>query len=68
LEHSGIPQILAVEYVRQYSGPPLPEGNKSVSFRVTVGADDRTLSAEEIGEIRGRLIAAMKEAGYELRM
>jgi phenylalanyl-tRNA synthetase beta chain len=68
LETCDISQVLGVEYVRQYSGPPLPEGTKSVSFRVTVGADDRTLSADEIGEIRERLIAVMKEAGYELRL
>jgi phenylalanyl-tRNA synthetase beta chain len=68
LEQRRVPHVLAVNYVRQYSGPPLAEGTKSVSFRVTVGSDDRTLSAEEIGEIRSTLIEAMREAGYELRM
>jgi phenylalanyl-tRNA synthetase beta chain len=63
-----VAHVLRVDYVRQYSGPPLPEGTKSVSFRVTVGADDRTLSTAEIGEVRSNLIAAMREAGYELRI
>jgi phenylalanyl-tRNA synthetase beta chain len=68
LSGQGIAYVLDVAYVRQYQGPPLPEGAKSVSFRVTVGADDRTLPAQEIGEVRAKLIATMKEAGYELRI
>lgn len=58
----------AIEYVRQYSGPPLPEGTKSVSYRVTVSAPDRTLSSEEVGAIRQRIIEGMRSLGYELRV
>jgi phenylalanyl-tRNA synthetase beta chain len=57
-----------LEFVRQYSGPPLPEDKKSVSFRLTVAASDRTLSSEEVGQFRSRLIHAMREAGYDLRV
>ncbi len=57
-----------IEFVRQYSGPPLPEGVKSVSFRLTVAAPDRTLSSAEVGQIRQRIIDGMKAAGYELRV
>jgi phenylalanyl-tRNA synthetase beta chain len=63
-----IETVIAVEFVRQYAGPPLPEGSKSVSFRVTVGAADRTLSSEEIGEVRTRLIEGMRDFGYDLRV
>jgi phenylalanyl-tRNA synthetase beta chain len=56
------------EYIRQYSGPPLPEGFKSVSYRITVGSGDRTLSSEEVGEIRNRIIDGMRGLGYELRV
>jgi len=59
---------LAVEYVREYRGAPLAEGKKSVSFRVVAGAADRTLSSEEIAEMRGRIIAGLNELGYELRV
>jgi len=65
--HTG-DELLAVEFVRQYTGAPLPDDKKSVSYRVTVGADDRTLSSEEIGAIRTRLIEALHGAGYELRV
>jgi phenylalanyl-tRNA synthetase beta chain len=62
------PLLESVEFVRQYSGPPLEEGQKSVSFRLTVGSPDRTLSSEEIGEIRARIIEGMRGLGYELRV
>ena len=58
----------SIEFVRQYSGPPLEEGRKSVSFRLTVGSPERTLSSEEIGEIRAQIIAGMRAQGYDLRM
>jgi hypothetical protein len=33
-----------------------------------VGAPDRTLSAEEVGLVRSRIIDGMRSAGYELRL
>jgi phenylalanyl-tRNA synthetase beta chain len=56
----------AVEYVREYQGAPLPEGRKSVSFRVVAGAD-RTLSSAEVTEMRNRIIEGLAQSGYELR-
>ncbi|MBN8733897.1 MAG: phenylalanine--tRNA ligase subunit beta [Acidobacteria bacterium] len=61
-------QVLGVEFVRQYTGAPLAEDEKSVSFRVTVGAADHTLAAEEITAVREGMIEAVKAAGYQLRM
>jgi phenylalanyl-tRNA synthetase beta chain len=57
-----------IEYVRQYSGPPLPEGAKSVSYRLIVAAPDRTLGADEVGAIRSRIIDGMRSRGYDLRV
>jgi phenylalanyl-tRNA synthetase beta chain len=62
------PLLESVQFLRQYSGPPLDEGEKSVSFRLTVGSPEHTLSSEEIGEIRARIIEGMRELGYELRV
>jgi phenylalanyl-tRNA synthetase beta chain len=62
------PLLESVEFVRQYSGPPLEEGRKSVSFRVTLSSAERTLSSEEVSEVRERIIARMRELGYELRV
>jgi len=46
---------------------PLPPDKKSVSFRLTLGADDRTLTAEEVTRTRERVVEGIKAAGYELR-
>jgi phenylalanyl-tRNA synthetase beta chain len=62
------PLLESIQFVREYAGPPLPEGAKSVSFRVTVGSPERTLSSEEVGEIRAGIIAGMRGLGYELRV
>jgi phenylalanyl-tRNA synthetase beta chain len=61
-------ELIEIEFVRQYAGAPLPEDRKSVSYRLTVGATDRTLSSEEVAAIRTRVIDAMRGYGYELRI
>jgi len=60
--------LLSIEFLRLYSGPPLAEGHKSVSFRLTSGAPDRTLSTDEVTAIRTRIIDGMQSRGYELRV
>jgi phenylalanyl-tRNA synthetase beta chain len=60
--------LVDIEFVREYTGAPLPSDRKSVSFRLTVGAPDRTLSSEEVAVIRDRVIEAMRQSGYELRV
>jgi phenylalanyl-tRNA synthetase beta chain len=62
------PLLESIQFVREYAGPPLAEGSKSVSFRVTVGSPERTLSSEEVGGIRAGIIAGMRGLGYELRV
>ena len=62
------PLLESIEFVRLYTGAPLEEGQKSVTFRLTVGSPERTLSSEEVGAIRGRIIDGMRERGYELRV
>jgi phenylalanyl-tRNA synthetase beta chain len=64
----GGPLVESVSFVRQYSGPPLESGRKSVSFRLTVGSSERTLSSEEVAEVRARVIEGMRGLGYELRV
>jgi phenylalanyl-tRNA synthetase beta subunit len=46
---------------------PLPPDKKSVSFRLTLGADDRTLTAEEVTRTREKVVEGIKSAGFELR-
>jgi phenylalanyl-tRNA synthetase beta subunit len=60
--------LVSIEFQRRYSGPPIPEGMQSVSFRLTLAAADHTLSLDEVGVIRTRIIEGMREQGYELRV
>ena len=61
-------RLVAIEFLRRYSGPPIPEGKQSISFKLTVAAPDHTLTAEEVSAIRSRIIEGMREQGYELRV
>jgi phenylalanyl-tRNA synthetase beta chain len=68
LTELGGESTVSVEFVRQYAGPPLETGQKSVSYRIEVGALDRTLTSDEVNEVRSRMIEGMRSAGYELRV
>ena len=61
-------ELVSIEFQREYTGPPLPASAKSVSFRLTVAAADRTLSSDEVSAMRARVIEAMRAEGYELRV
>jgi phenylalanyl-tRNA synthetase beta chain len=58
------PWLTRREYLTAF---PLPDGRRSVSFRLTVAKPDGALTSEEITAIRDRLIAQVTAAGYELR-
>ena len=60
--------LVEIGFVRQYTGAPLPEDRKSVSYRLTVGAPDRTLSSDEVTAIRTRIIEALRQSAYDLRL
>jgi phenylalanyl-tRNA synthetase beta chain len=59
--------LAMIEFVRQYAGPQLPAGQKSVSYHLKVGALDHTMTADELTAIRQRIIEGMQALGYELR-
>jgi phenylalanyl-tRNA synthetase beta chain len=67
LKNAAGPDLVEIEFVRQYTGAPLPDDRKSVSYRLTVGAPDRTLSSDEVTAIRNRIIEALRQANYDLR-
>jgi phenylalanyl-tRNA synthetase beta chain len=62
------PLVESIEFLRQYTGPPLAAGQKSVSFRLTASSPEKTLSSEEVSAIRERIIEGMRGLGYELRV
>ncbi|MEP7352837.1 MAG: phenylalanine--tRNA ligase subunit beta, partial [Acidobacteriota bacterium] len=59
------PSLLTIDFLRDFA---LPTGERSLSYRMTMGAVDRTLSTEEVGVIRSAIIDGMRSAGYELRV
>lgn len=60
--------LAAIEFVRQYIGPPLGSDQKSVSYHLEVGALDHTMTAEEVTAIRSDVIEGMRALGFELRV
>ncbi|MEO5925425.1 MAG: phenylalanine--tRNA ligase subunit beta [Bryobacteraceae bacterium] len=57
--------LLSIEFLRDFA---LPTGDRSLSYRLTVGASDRTLSTEEVTSVRTAVIDGMRAAGYELKV
>jgi phenylalanyl-tRNA synthetase beta chain len=45
-----------------------PNGDRSLSYRITVSAPDRTLSADEVTAVRTAVIDGLRTAGYELKV
>jgi phenylalanyl-tRNA synthetase beta chain len=60
--------LAKIEFVRQYAGPPLPEGRKSVSYRLEVGSLEHTMDGDEVTGLRNQVIDGMRVLGYELRV
>jgi phenylalanyl-tRNA synthetase beta chain len=56
------PEILTVEFLREFT---LATSERSLSYRLTLGAPDRTLTSEEVGAIRGQIINELTAAGYK---
>ncbi len=52
-----LPEILAVEFLREYA---LPDGKRSLTYRITLGAADRTLTSEEVAAIREQILSTVQ--------
>ena len=50
-----------------YRGASLPEQTRSLAYAIRLGAEDRTLSEKEVGQVRDELIAAAGALGASLR-
>jgi phenylalanyl-tRNA synthetase beta chain len=51
--------LIEIKFLGEYTGPPLKEGRKSVTYRLAVGAPDHTLSSEEVDAIDKRVKTAI---------
>jgi phenylalanyl-tRNA synthetase beta chain len=57
-----------VEVFDQYLGAPVPEGKKSLAYKISYRAEDRTLTDAEVNELHQRLVERLgKTFGAERR-
>ncbi len=59
--------FVSSEIVSFFSGTPIPEGKKSVSFRVVLNGVERTLESDEIRNVQDKLISDIRKKGYKLK-
>jgi phenylalanyl-tRNA synthetase beta chain len=50
-----------------YQGPNIPEGRKSLAFKITLQAPDRTLTDQEMKDIQQKIFQTMQQQGAEIR-
>lgn len=68
LHRTGAPLLERVDIESDYRGAELPAGTRSVAFRLSFRAPDRTLRDSEVDEVEARLLAALaKELGIQRR-
>ncbi len=59
--------LAGLDFIRQYDGPPLLDGQKSVSYHLEIGAADHTLTSEEVSAVREQIVRGMLAEGFEIR-
>ncbi len=68
IREAGKPYVVRVVLFDVYTGAPIPEGKRSLAFRVTYQAPDRTLTDKQVGKIRERIVRHVeKTLGGQLR-
>jgi len=62
------PDLREVRFLSDFREPPIPEGKKSIAFRIEFRSPDRTLTDDDAKLLRDRIVAALAERfGAELR-
>ena len=57
--------LVSIAFLRDFAGT---DGSRSLSYRITTGASDRALASDEVTAIRARIIAGLRQAGFELKV
>ena len=63
----GEPLVKGWKVVDLYQGEKLSAGEKSVTVRVWLGAEDHTVSSDEVEQVVERVLVRLTEAGWRLR-
>ena len=68
VENLGESLIKQIEVFDQYLGSPIPEGKKSLAYKISYRADDRTLTDAEVHALHQTIVQRIGEVfGAELR-
>ncbi len=60
--------LRGVSFVEEYKGKQIPEGKKSVTIKLAIGAQDKTLTSDEIEAVANAVIKTLtKDIGAEVR-
>ena len=55
-------------FVEEYRGKQIPQGKKSVTIRLTIGSNEKTLTSQEIESAANQVMKKLgKKMGAELR-
>lgn len=66
-EHVDMSLLRNLEVVSVYSGAPLADDEKSVSVKLYLGANDRTLSGDELQSVQDGLMRGVDSSRFQLR-
>jgi phenylalanyl-tRNA synthetase beta chain len=55
------PELRSLDVFDEYRGEQIGEGKRSLAFRVAFGSPERTLTDEEAGELRSRIVVALAD-------
>ena len=67
LRQAAGPTLEGLHLFDVYRGQDLPSGSRSIAFRIRLRASDRTLTDDEVAEIRLRCVDAVAKVGGKLR-
>ena len=60
--------LKGASFVDEYRGKQIPAGKKSVTIRLTIGSEEKTLTSQEIESTAGQVMKKLeKKMGAELR-
>ena len=60
--------LKAASFVDEYRGKQIPAGKKSVTIRLTIGSEEKTLTSQEIEKVADQVLSKLsKKVGGELR-
>ena len=62
IRRAGAPLLTDVELFDLYRGQPIPEGQKSLAYKVTYQSQEKSLTDDEVAAVRKKIIAQVAQA------